>query len=310
MIIIRTRYYEAFSYVKILLLVGLLLSSCVSYFSFASVYNLPAPDSRLIGKQTTHEAIKGDYFQAIAENYNVGFFALLAANPNVDPFLLEPGSNIIIPKQMLLPYGKREGIVINLAELRLYYYPKGEKLVYVFPVGIGRQGLKTPNLTSIIGDKRKDPIWRPTKSMRERYFTEHGREMAKEVPAGPNNPFGKYALRIGTSEYLLHGTNKRFGIGMRASSGCIRMYEHDIEWLYNNITVGTPIRILEQPIKMSYEHEGKMIELHSPLTPDGMSEAKLTMTSAVKSFVGSNNEMLEQVSELLEQPQGIVISLN
>jgi len=277
--------------------------------TLASVYNLPASDSRLIGEQTIHKAIKGDYFQALAENYNVGFFALLAANPNVDPFLLEPGSNIVIPKQMLLPYGKREGLVINLAELRLYYYPKGEKLVYVFPVGIGRQGLETPNLTSVIGDKRKDPVWRPTKAMRERYFIEHGREMAKEVPAGPDNPFGKYALRIGTSEYLLHGTNKRFGIGMRASSGCIRMYDHDIEWLYNNIAVGTSIRILDQPIKMSYEHEGKMMELHSPLTPDGMSEAKLTMTSAVKNFIGSNNEMLKQVNQLLDNPKGIVVSL-
>ena len=294
---------------KLRLILALLLSSCVSYFSFASVYNLPAPDSRLIGEQITHKAIKGDFFQALAENYNVGFFALLAANPNVDPFLLKPGSNIVIPKQMLLPYGRREGIVINLAELRLYYYPKGEKLVYVFPVGIGRQGLETPNLTSIIGDKRKNPIWRPTKAMRERYFIEHGREMAKEFPAGPDNPFGKYALRIGTSEYLLHGTNKRFGIGMRASSGCIRMYDHDIEWLYNNIAVGTAIRILDQPIKMSYEYKGKMIELHGPLTPDGMSELKLTMTDAVKSFLGSNDEMLKQVSELFEQPKGIVISL-
>ncbi len=277
--------------------------------TLASVYNLPASDSRLIGEQTIHKTIKGDYFQALAENYNVGFFALLAANPNVDPFLLEPGSNIVIPKQMLLPYGKREGLVINLAELRLYYYPKGEKLVYVFPVGIGRQGLETPNLTSVIGDKRKDPVWRPTKAMQERYFIEHGKVMAKEVPAGPDNPFGKYALRIGTSEYLLHGTNKRFGIGMRASSGCIRMYDHDIEWLYNNIAVGTSIRILDQPIKMSYEHEGKMMELHSPLTPYGMSEAKLTMTSAVKNFIGSNNEMLEQVVQLLDKPEGIVISL-
>ena len=277
--------------------------------TLASVYNLPASDSRLIGEQTIHKTIKGDYFQALAENYNVGFFALLAANPNVDPFLLEPGSNIVIPKQMLLPYGKREGLVINLAELRLYYYPKGEKLVYVFPVGIGRQGLETPNLTSVIGDKRKDPVWRPTKAMQERYFIEHGKVMAKEVPAGPDNPFGKYALRIGTSEYLLHGTNKRFGIGMRASSGCIRMYDHDIEWLYNNIAVGTSIRILEQPIKMSYEHEGKMMELHSPLTPDGMSAAKLTMTRAVKKFIGSNNEMLEQVVQLLDKPEGIVISL-
>jgi lipoprotein-anchoring transpeptidase ErfK/SrfK len=287
----------------------LLLSSCISLFNYASVYNLPAPESRLIGEQTIHKAIKGDYFQALAEKYNVGFFALLAANPNVDPFLLELGSNIVIPKQMLLPYGKREGLVINLAELRLYYYPKGEKLVYVFPVGIGRQGLETPHLTSVIGDKRKDPVWRPTKAMQERYFIEHGKVMAKEVPAGPDNPFGKYALRIGSSEYLLHGTNKRFGIGMRASSGCIRMYDHDIEWLYNNIAVGTSIRILEQPIKMSYEHKGKMMELHSPLTPDGMSAAKLTMTRAVKKFIGSDNEMLEQVVQLLDKPEGIVISL-
>jgi L,D-transpeptidase YcfS len=289
---------------------GVLLSSFITFVSWGSVYNLPSSDSRLIGEQVVHKAIKGDYFQALAENYNVGFFALLAANPNVDPFLLEPGSDIVIPKQMLLPFGKREGMVINLAELRLYYYPKGENLVYVFPVGIGREGLETPHLTSTIGEKRKDPTWRPTQEMRARYFAEHGKEMVKEVPAGPNNPFGKYALRIGTSEYLLHGTNKRFGIGMRASSGCIRMYDNDIEWLYNNIAVGTPIRILEQPIKMSYEQDGQKIELHSPLTPDGGAEVKLTMTAAIKQFVGGDEEMLTKIGQLLDNPQGVVVSLN
>jgi L,D-transpeptidase YcfS len=289
---------------------AVLLSSFITFVSWGSVYNLPSSDSRLIGEQVVHKAIKGDYFQALAENYNVGFFALLAANPNVDPFLLEPGSDIVIPKQMLLPFGKREGIVINLAELRLYYYPKGEKLVYVFPVGIGREGLETPHLTSTIGEKRKDPTWRPTQEMRARYFAEHGKEMVKEVPAGPNNPFGKYALRIGTSEYLLHGTNKRFGIGMRASSGCIRLYDNDIEWLYNNIAVGTPIRILEQPIKMSYEQDGQKIELHSPLTPDGGAEVKLTMTDAIKQFVGGDEKILSKIGLLLDNPQGVVVSLN
>jgi L,D-transpeptidase YcfS len=289
---------------------GVLLSSFITFVSWGSVYNLPSSDSRLIGEQVVHKAIKGDYFQALAENYNVGFFALLAANPNVDPFLLEPGSDIVIPKQMLLPFGKREGMVINLAELRLYYYPKGEKLVYVFPVGIGREGLETPHLTSTIGEKRKDPTWRPTQEMRARYFAEHGKEMVKEVPAGPNNPFGKYALRIGTSEYLLHGTNKRFGIGMRASSGCIRLYDNDIEWLYNNIAVGTPIRILEQPIKMSYEQDGQKIELHSPLTPDGGAEVKLTMTDAIKQFVGGDEKILSKIGLLLDNPQGVVVSLN
>ena len=277
--------------------------------TLASVYNLPASDSRLIGEQTIHKTIKGDYFQALAENYNVGFFALLAANPNVDPFLLEPGSNIVIPKQMLLPYGKREGLVINLAELRLYYYPKGEKLVYVFPVGIGRQGLETPNLTSVIGDKRKDPVWRPTKAMQERYFIEHGKVMAKEVPAGPDNPFGKYALRIGTSEYLLHGTNKRFGIGMRASSGCIRMFDEDIKWVYENVPVNTKVRIIDQPIKMSYEAgERQLIEVHSPLSVNAEPQ-KITLSEAVKGFIGSNQEHWEQMTPIFDRPKGMVVEL-
>jgi L,D-transpeptidase ErfK/SrfK/L,D-transpeptidase YbiS len=282
----------------------------ISSIGFASVYNLPEENSRIIGEPLSHKVIKGDYFQDLAEKYNVGFLAMLAANPGVDPFLPTNDTNIVIPKQMLLPFGKREGIVINLAELRLYYYPEGENLVYVFPVGVGRQGLATPHVTSIIGDKRKNPIWRPTKDMRERYFVEHGREMAKEFAAGPNNPFGKYALRIGTSEYLIHGTNKRFGIGMRASSGCIRMYDNDIEWLYNNIAVGTVVRILEQPIKMSYEQDGKKIEVHSPLTPDTEKEIKLVMTNAVRHFIGEDKVMLETVSSLLRKPKGVVVSLN
>ena len=145
---------------KYLIRLALLFSSFFSLLCLASVYNLPSQESRIIGKPISHKVIKGDYFQVLAEKYNVGFMAMLAANPGVDPFLPTHDKNIIIPKQMLLPYGKREGIVINLAELRLYYYPEGEKLVYVFPVGVGRQGLATPHVTSIIGDKRKDPVWR------------------------------------------------------------------------------------------------------------------------------------------------------
>jgi L,D-transpeptidase ErfK/SrfK/L,D-transpeptidase YbiS len=293
----------------ILFRMAILFTLFISSIGMASVYNLPEKDSRIIGEPVSHKTIKGDYFQNLAEKYNVGFLAMLAANPGVDPFLPARDINIVIPKQMLLPFGKREGIVINLAELRLYYYPEGEKLVYVFPVGVGRQGLSTPHVVSTIGDKRKKPIWRPTKDMRERYFAEHGREMAKEFAAGPNNPFGKYALRIGTSEYLIHGTNKRFGIGMRASSGCIRMYDDDIEWLYNNIAVGTAVSILEQPIKMSYEQDGKKIEVHSPLTPDTEAEVKLVMTNAVRNFIGEDKVLLETVNNLLDKPQGLVVSL-
>ena len=233
----------------------------------ATVYETVKGKQRLIGQPTVHKVVKGDYFQQLAEQYNVGFLALLAANPEHDPFLLKIGSEVVIPNQMLLPFISQEGIVINLPELRLYYFSPDENKVHVFPVGIGRQGLSTPLTSTVIGDKRKDPVWRPTQEMQDRHFAQHGKYLAKEVPAGPDNPFGKYALRLGTSEYLIHGTNKRFGIGMRASSGCIRMYDENIKWLFDNVPVNTKVRVINQPVKMSYENGDKqLIEIHQPLS--------------------------------------------
>jgi len=279
------------------------------YLSFGTVYQLPDKNSRVIGENALYIVEQGDYFQSIAEYHDIGLLALIAANPNVDPFLPEVGSSLIIPKQMLLPFAERKGIVINLSELRLYYFPPNEKLVYVFPVGIGRQGLSTPKVISYIGDKRKDPVWRPTKEMRERYMQEHGKALAKEVPAGPNNPFGKYALRLGTSEYLIHGTNQRMGIGMRASSGCIRMYAQDIEWLFNNVAVGTQVRIVDQPIKMSYEAErGKLIEVHQPLS-EQKDFSMNTLSPAVKAFISNSKRAKEQLKAMLTKPNGLVSEL-
>jgi lipoprotein-anchoring transpeptidase ErfK/SrfK len=281
----------------------------VSHLTYAIEYDLPAKDFRLIGVEQHHKIIKGDYFQKIAEQYNVGFLALMAANPDIDPFLPELNSDIIIPSAMLLPFIKREGIVINLPELRLYYFSPEKNKVHVFPVGIGREGLETPKATSYISSKRKDPTWRPTIATRQRYFEEHGKEMAKEVTAGPNNPFGKYALRLGTSEYLIHGTNQRFGIGMRASSGCIRLFDDDIKWLYENIPLNTKVRIIEQPIKMSYESGGRrFIEIHSPLTIENIAP-KNTITSAIKWFVGTNENVWKKLIPMFDKPKGLIIEL-
>ena len=306
------------------------LSLLLANYSVHSIeYQLPANNSRLIGEQKVHKVIKGDYFQKLAEQYNVGFLALLAANPGVDPFLPEQGSDIIIPTAMLLPFIKHEGIVVNLPELRLYYFLPEENKVHVFPVGIGRQGLATPKVTSYISSKRKNPIWRPTKAMRKRYFKEHGKEMAQEIPPGPNNPFGKYALRLGKSEYLIHGTNQRFGIGMRASSGCVRMFDDDIKWLFDNVPLNTKVRIIDQAIKMSYENgQRQLIEIHSPLTvskelvgessvdsniagESDMNEAMqpIIITQAVKKFVGKNKDYWQQLAPVIEKPQGIIIEL-
>jgi len=280
-----------------------------SHSVHAIEYELPAKSARLIGMQKTHMVTKGDYFQNIAEQYNVGFLALMAANPNIDPFLPEQGNNIVIPSSMLLPYIKREGIVINLPELRMYYFLPEENKVHVFPVGIGRQGLATPEVTSYISSKRSNPTWRPSKDMRARFFEDNGKEMAKEIPPGPDNPFGKFALRLGDSEYLIHGTNQRFGIGMRASSGCIRMFDDDIEWVFDNVPLNTKVRIINQPIKMSYENgQRQLIEIHSPLSIEQENQ-KINITEAVELFVGKNSHYWQQLAPIIEQPQGLVVEL-
>jgi len=288
----------------------LLLSSFMTTVSFAKIYSLPGAGSRLIGEPQYHEVAKGDYFQLIAEQYDVGFLALMAANPGVDPFLPTVGQKLVIPSQMLLPFGKREGIIINLPELRLYYFPENSDKVHVFPVGIGRQGLETPKTVSYIGEKRKDPVWRPTSEMKARYFAEHGRKLADEVPAGPKNPFGKYALRLGTSVYLLHGSNQRFGIGMRASSGCIRLYDDDIEWLYQHVEINTPVRIVDQTIKLSYEPNKRLIEVHSPLTSDDGVVSKAEITRAVTEFVGDSPDDKMLLLQQVENPKGLVTQLH
>lgn len=290
-------------------IVSLFVALC-SLISEAAVYSLPDTNSRLLGQPQLYQIEQGDYFQSIAEYHDVGFLALMAANQSVDPFLPTVGSTITIPRQMLLPFAQRKGIVINLAELRLYYFPPNEKIVYVFPVGIGRQGLSTPRTISFIGDKRKDPVWRPTKEMRARYLAEHGKAMADFIPAGPDNPFGKYALRLGTSEYLIHGTNKRFGIGMRASSGCIRMYDEDIEWLFNNIAVGTQVRIVEQAVKMSYEPNGqKLIEVHQPLSEQEKLTSGENINPAIAKFLGDSDSVKRQYHQLIAKPDGLVTAL-
>ena len=276
----------------------------------ATVYETVKGKQRLIGHPTVHKVVKGDYFQQLAEQYNVGFLALLAANPEHDPFLLKIGSEVVIPNQMLLPFISQEGIVINLPELRLYYFSPDENKVHVFPVGIGRQGLSTPLTSTVIGDKRKDPVWRPTQEMQDRHFAQHGKYLAKEVPAGPDNPFGKYALRLGTSEYLIHGTNKRFGIGMRASSGCIRMYDENIKWLFDNVPVNTKVRVINQPVKMSYENGDKqLIEIHQPLSDLETTKGNVILTSAMQRFVGTKREYWQKLLPIIEKPNGLVIDL-
>lgn len=242
--------------------------SFVSGLSFAKMYELPTDGSRVIGRIENHVVQDGETMANIAKHYDVGILALMAANKGVDPFLPQAEHVLTVPTQLILPDVPRQGIVINLAELRLYYFPEETDVVHVFPVGIGRIGRDTPVMATSISQKRPNPTWTPPASIRAEYRAK-GVELPAVVPAGPDNPLGMFALRLayGNGEYLIHGTNKDFGIGMRVSAGCIRMEPSDIEWLFEQVSHGEKVRIINQPVKVALEPDRSIfIEAHEPLT--------------------------------------------
>lgn len=261
-----------FPYTKKLAALAVLIgTTCIVTPTFARDYTLPAANSKLIGKNQYHVVEDdGGSLEAIAKKYNVGFLALLQANPGVDPYVPRAGNVLTIPTEMLLPEGPREGIVLNLAELRMYYYPAGKNTVTVYPIGIGQLGgdTLTPTMVTKISDKRANPTWTPTANIRARYLAQ-GIKLPAVVPAGNDNPMGHHAIRLAAygGVYLIHGTNADFGIGMRVSSGCIRLRDGDIKALFEHVPVGTTVRIINEPIKTSIEPNGaRLVEVHQPLS--------------------------------------------
>lgn len=273
----------------------------------ANTWPLPPAGSRLVGENKFHVVENdGGSLEAIAKKYNVGFLALLQANPGVDPYVPRAGSVLTIPLQTLLPDAPREGLVINLAELRLYYYPPGKKEVTVYPIGIGQLGgdTLTPTMVTTVSDKRANPTWTPTANIRARYKAQ-GIDLPAVVPAGPDNPMGHHAIRLAAygGVYLLHGTNADFGIGMRVSSGCIRLRDGDIETLFRVITPGTKVNILNTPIKVSEEPGGKrLVEIHQPLSKnigDDPQTLPIVLTAAMQTFKASaDSTVMERAMEI------------
>lgn len=258
----------------------------------ANTWPLPAAGSRVVGENRFHLVENdGGSLEAIAKKYNVGFLALLQANPGVDPYVPRAGSVLTIPLQTLLPDVPREGIVINLAELRLYYYPPGKNEVTIYPIGIGQLGgdTLTPTMVTTVSDKRANPTWTPTANIRARYKAQ-GIDLPAVVPAGPDNPMGHHAIRLAAygGVYLLHGTNADFGIGMRVSSGCIRLRDGDIATLFKKVTPGTRVNIINTPIKASLEPDGRrLVEVHQPLSKSINDDPKtqpIVLNSAMESF--------------------------
>ena len=194
----------------------------------AAAAPLSHPDSviGILGRDVTREE---DTLLDIARAHDLGYVEILAANPGVDPWLPGAGITVVLPTQFVLPDTPRQGIVINLPELRLYYYPRGGA-PRSFPLGIGGEGAETPVGRTQVARKQTHPTWFPTSSERA-----ENPELPTSVPPGPDNPMGDYALYLGWRGYAIHGTNLPYSIGRRDSHGCIRMYPEDIAWLYAEV---------------------------------------------------------------------------
>ncbi|HDR2376661.1 L,D-transpeptidase [Enterobacter asburiae] len=236
--------------------------------AFAVTYTLPPEGSRLVGNPIIITVPEGNTLplEAFAAQYGQGLSNLLEANPGVDPFLPKPGTRLVIPQQLILPDTVREGIIVNAAEMRLYYYPPGGNTVEVLPIGIGQAGRETPrNWVTAVERKQEGPTWSPTPNTRRAYAAE-GKTLPAFVPAGPDNPMGLYAIYIGRL-YAIHGTNSNFGIGLRVSQGCIRLRNNDIKYLFDNVPVGTRVQLIDRPVKMTTEPDGsRWVEVHEPLS--------------------------------------------
>lgn len=249
----------------------------------AADFPLPPPGQAVIGKVLRVQTRYEDTLSDIARKYDLGYREIVAANPGVDPWLPGKGAVITVPTRFILPPGPRTGIVINLAELRLYYYPPGEDRVVTHPLGIGREGWATPTGNMHIVAKKPNPSWRVPKSIREEHAA-RGDILPEVVPPGPDNPLGRYALRLNRTQYLLHGTNQPWGVGMRVSHGCIRLYPEDIEALFPRVSVGTPVRIINQPYKVGWFGDTLFVEAHPPLSEQLGAEGN-NLTPLVKAII-------------------------
>lgn len=213
--------------------------------------------SALLGKTQSYVATGDDTLMDIARRYKLGFTELMAANPATDPWLPGIGKRLVIPTGHLTPRAKREGLVLNLSDQRIYYFPADGAPPRSMPIGIGRQGWSTPLGRTTVKRKKADPTWFIPKSIRD-----EDPDLPKSIGPGPDNPLGRYALYLGWPSYLIHGTNKPSGVGRRASHGCIRMYPEDIEQLFNTVAIGTPVTVVDQPEKIGWHEGALLLEVH------------------------------------------------
>ncbi|NND60432.1 MAG: L,D-transpeptidase family protein [Gammaproteobacteria bacterium] len=239
-------------------------------------------DDDVVGDVRVVIATHEDTLPALARRYDVGYDEIVGANPGVDVWLPGAGTEIVLPTRFILPPGPREGIVINVAARRLFYYPVSEPgVVLTFPVGIGRDDWATPLGAATVVDKLVEPAWYPPASIRAEHAAK-GDPLPAIVPPGPDNPLGRHALLLSMDGYLLHGTNKPAGVGMQVSHGCIRLYPEDIEGIFADLPLGTPVRIVDEPVLAGWRGEQLYMQRYAAIEADSLVEVPAQSGVAVR----------------------------
>ena len=241
----------------------------------------------VIGEVEVIRTVYEDTFFDIGRKYNVGLEDLMQANPGVHYVVPGEGTELVIPSRYVLPDAPRRGLVVNVPEYRVYYFPDGESgRVLTFPISIGKEGWGTPYGPTTVVRKTHLPTWYPPASVRAEHEAA-GDPLPAIVPPGPDNPLGEHALYLGIAGYLIHGTNQPRGLGMRASHGCIRMYPEDVELLFRMVEPGTRVTIVNQPYKLGWGEGGLYVEAHPPLVEES---EQWTMTELSRLYVAATTE--------------------
>lgn len=249
-----------------------------------------APDQQVVGRIHQIEAQFQDTFADLGEVYGFGQREMEAANPGIDPWLPGEGVEITLPGKHILPDAPREGIVVNLPEYRLYFYPPDGRRVITYPVGIGREGWSSPIGTTRVARKEANPSWYPPQSIREEY-ARNGEILPAVVPPGPDNPMGPYKMNLALGAYVIHGTNKNYGIGMRVSAGCFRLRNEDITRLFPLVPIGTQVRIVNQPFKLGVHEDQLWLQVHTPLDEHGF-PSTVDRQAAVQSLLEEKRDLV------------------
>jgi L,D-transpeptidase ErfK/SrfK len=263
-------------------LLSALLALCALWLGLAALpaaaatFELSGPDQTIVGDDQVVTTVYEDTLYDLARKYSIDSQELIRVNPGIDPWLPGAGRKVIIPGRFILPPGPRTGIIVNLPEHRIYFFPKRRRgkpqIVITYPVSIGKMDWRTPiGLTHVI-QKLKNPVWYVPAGVRKEHL-EEGDPLPARVLPGPDNPLGQYALRLaaGGGTYLIHGTNNPVAVGMPVTHGCVRLYPDDVAALFPLVPVGTPVRIINDPIKVAWVDGELLLEAHPPVDDQGQS---------------------------------------